>query len=102
MKKGLGILLAVLIAVSISSVSFAMKEHKADAIKGEVTHVDKDMVTVKDEHGKEHQLHIDAHSTKVTPKGHKLAVGDHVDADAEPSGHATSVTVHPAKAKAAH
>lgn len=95
MKKGLTYLLvAGIMTVSLASVSFAMKGH----IKGEVTKIEGDMVTVKDAAGKDHMLHVDKTSTK---KEGDIKVGARVEADADDSGHAKSIKVE-AKKPAAH
>ena len=94
MKKGLTYLLvAGVMMVSLSTVSFAGKGH-GNMVKGEVTKIEGDMVTVKDAKGKEHMLHIDAHATK---KEGEIKVGAHVEADAEANGHAKSIKVGAAK-----
>ncbi len=98
MKRGILYLLAGLIAVTFSTVSFAMEKergHDEDLIKGEITKVDKEMVTVTDEHGEEHMLHVD----KTTKKKGEIKVGAHVMAEATGSGHAKSIEVHEAKAR---
>ena len=95
MKKGLTYLLvAGVLTVSFATASFAMK---SSSIKGEVTKIEGDMVTVKDDHGKEHTLHVDQHATK---KEGEIKVGAHVEADAEANGHAKSIKA--GKSKAAH
>jgi len=87
MKKGLTyLLIAGVMTISLATVSFAMKGH----IKGEVTKIEGDMVTVKDATGKEHMLHVDA---KATKKEGEIKVGAHVEADADKSGHAKSIKV---------
>jgi ribosomal protein S1 len=96
MKKSLSVLFAGMMVVSLATAGFAMKGH--DMIKGEVTKIEGEMVTVKDEAGKEHMLHIDAKSTK---KEGKIEVGAHVEADAEANGHAKSIKVQ-AMGTAAH
>ena len=63
---------------------------KAGHIKGKVTKIAGDMVTVKDAGGKEHMLHVDA---KTTKKGGEIKVGIHVEADSDKSGHAKSIKV---------
>ena len=86
MKKGLTYLLAGLAVVAFSTVGFAMK----GGIKGEITKVEGSMVTVKDDHGEEHMLHVD----DTTKKEGDIAVGAHVEAEATGSGHAKSIMVH--------
>ncbi len=87
MKKGLTYLLAAIAVVGLSTASFAMKEEHGH-ITGKVTKVEGEMVTIKDDHGKEHMVHVDPKSTK---KEGKIAVGAHVEADADDSGHAKSI-----------
>ena len=91
MKKGLTYLLMGLVVVGLSTASFAME--KKGQVAGKVTHVDGAMVTVQDDHGDEHMLHVD-NSTKTTGD---IEVGAHVEAEATDSGHAKSVTVHEAE-----
>ena len=88
MKKGWTYLVAVLAVVAFSTVGFA--GGKGHHIKGEVTKVDGSMVTVKDDHGKEHMLHVDD-TTKQ--EGH-IEAGAHVEAEATDSGHAKSIMAH--------
>ncbi|MEK7286868.1 MAG: hypothetical protein AAB035_06185 [Nitrospirota bacterium] len=90
MKKGLSVLFVGMMVVGLATAGFAGKGH-GNMIKGEVTHVEGDMVTVKDDHGKEHVLHVDAHATK---KEGEIKVGAHVEADAEANGHAKSIKAH--------
>lgn len=92
MKKGLSVLFAGMMVITLATAGFAEKGH--GTIKGEVTKIEGDMVTVKDDHGKEHVLHVDAHATK---KEGKIEVGAHVEADAEANGHAKSIKAHAAK-----
>ncbi|MEK7702638.1 MAG: hypothetical protein AAB317_01570 [Nitrospirota bacterium] len=89
MKKGLSVLFAGMMVVSLATAGFAGKGH-SNMVSGEVTHIEGDMVTVKDDKGKEHVLHIDAHATK---KEGKIEMGAHVEADAESNGHAKSIKV---------
>ena len=102
MKKGLMYLFVGLIAITFSTIGFAMEKkegHDEGHIKGEITKIDGDMVTVKDEHGEEHMLHVD----KTTKKKGDLTAGAHVEAEATESGHASSITVHAmAEPKAKH
>ena len=87
MKKGLTYLLvAGVMTISLATTGFAMKG--GHAIKGEVTKIEGDMVTVKDEHEKEHTFHVDA---KATKKEGEIKVGAHVEVDADKSGHANSI-----------
>ncbi len=101
MKNGLMYLLVGLIAVTFSTLGFAMEKKKGDHdeghIKGEITKIDGEMVTVKDEHGEEHMLHVD----KSTKKKGEIKTGAHVEAEATDSGHAKSITAH-AEEKESH
>ena len=91
MKKGWIYLVAGLAVVIFSTVGFATG--KKGSISGEVTHVEGAMVTVKDDHGKEHMLHVD----DSTKKEGDIVVGAHVEAEATGSGHAKSISVHEEK-----
>jgi len=87
MKKGLTYLLvAGIMTVSFASVGLAMKDHKE--INGVVSKIEGDMVTVTDDHKKDHTFHVDAHATK---KEGEITVGAHVTVDADKSGHANSI-----------
>ena len=92
MKKGLTYLfVAGVMMMSLATAGFAMKDH---AIKGEVTKIEGEMVTVKDAHAKEHTFHVDA---KATKKIGEVTVGAHVEVDADKSGHANSIKVEGVK-----
>ncbi|MBI3358284.1 MAG: hypothetical protein HY037_01645 [Nitrospirae bacterium] len=94
MKKGLTYLLvAGVMVASLATVSFAMKTHEG-MIKGEVTKIDGEMVTVKDAEGEEHMLHVDPESSK---KEGEITVGAMVEADADDKGHAKSIKVEAMK-----
>jgi hypothetical protein len=87
MKKGLTYLfVAGVMTVSLATVGFAMKGH--EAIKGEVTKIEGEMVTVTDAHKKEHTFHVDP---KASKKEGEIIVGAHVEVDADAKGHANSI-----------
>jgi len=88
MKKGWIYLVAGLAVVTLTTVGFA--GGKKGHVGGEVTKVDGAMVTVKDDHGKEHMLHID----DTTKKEGDVVVGAHVDAETADSGHVKSIKAH--------
>jgi len=91
MKKGLTYFLASLAIIAVSTVGFA--GGKKGHIAGEVTKVEGAMVTVKDDHGKDHMLHVDDTTKK---QGH-VEVGVHVEAEVADSGHAKSIMAHEEK-----
>ena len=88
MKKGWIYLVAGLAVVTLTTVGFA--GGKKGHVAGEVTKIEGAMITVKDDHGKEHMLHADDTTKK---EGH-IEVGAHVEAEATGSGHATSIMAH--------
>lgn len=91
MKKGLAYLfVAGVMTLSLATVGFAMKGH----IKGKITKIDGEMITVTDAHKKEHMFHVDATATK---KDGEIKLGAHVEVDADKSGHANSIKVEAAK-----
>jgi uncharacterized protein YdeI (BOF family) len=59
----------------------------AQTVKGEILKVEGDNYTIKDASGKEVRLHVD----KTTKTHGPLKVGDKVEAEATPAGHATSI-----------
>ena len=93
MKNKWTYLMAGAFVIALSTASFAGGGHGVH-IKGEITAIDGEMVTVKDEHGEEHMLHVD----KTTKKTGDLKAGAHVEANATKSGHTTMITVHDMKA----
>ncbi len=93
MKKGLTYLfVAGVMTLSLATAGFAMKGHAG--IKGKVTKIEGEMVTVTDDHKKEHTFHVDA---KATKKEGEIKVGAHVSVDADATGHANSIKVDAAK-----
>ncbi len=92
MNKGLTYVMAGLMVASLATVSFAGKG--GHPIKGEVTKIEGDMVTVTDDHKKAHTFHVDATATK---KEGEIIVGATVEVDADKSGHANSIKVAAAK-----
>ncbi|MBI3803458.1 MAG: hypothetical protein HY282_06815 [Nitrospirae bacterium] len=85
MKKLMMFFVAAMVAFSFATVSFATGDHK---VSGEVTKVEGDMVTVKDDKGKEHKIHTDK-STKTTGD---IKQGAKVDVDMTDKGHATAIS----------
>jgi hypothetical protein len=59
----------------------------AQTVKGEILKVEGENYTIKDASGKEVRLHVD----KTTKTHGSLKVGDKVEAEATPAGHATSI-----------
>lgn len=86
MKRLIMFFVAAMVAFSFATVSFATEGHK---ISGEVTKVEGDMVTIKDDKGKEHKLHTDK-STKTTGD---IKQGAKVEAEMSDKGHATAISV---------
>lgn len=86
MKKIMMFLVAAMVALSFATVSFAGGGHK---ITGEVVKAEGEFVEVKDDKGKTHKLHVDKKSTKQTGE---IKAGAKVEAQADDSGHATSIT----------
>ncbi|MGB3940501.1 MAG: hypothetical protein WBK96_03290, partial [Candidatus Manganitrophaceae bacterium] len=74
MKKLVMLFVAVMVAFSFATAGFASDGHK---VSGEVTKVEGDMVTIKDEKGKEHPLHID----KTTKTSGEVKQGAKVEAE---------------------
>ncbi len=88
MNKGLTyFVVAGVMVASLATVSFAMKDMKG-MIKGEVTKIEGEMVTVKDASGKEHMVHVDP---KASKKEGEIMVGAKVEVDADAKGHANSI-----------
>jgi uncharacterized protein YdeI (BOF family) len=100
LMKGLIAVLAMLFGLGMVSVSNAAdpsapsteKMGKSGSaagqtIKGEVLKVEGENYTIKDASGKEIRIHVD----KSTKTHGPLKVGDKVEAEATPEGHATSV-----------
>jgi hypothetical protein len=96
MKRSISVL-AMLVALGMFSVSNAADpsaqstektgKSASQAIKGEVLKIDGENYTIKDASGKEVRLHVD----KTTKTQGTLKVGDKVEAEATPEGHATSI-----------
>ena len=99
MKRSISVL-AILVALGMISVSYAAdpsaqpteKMGKSGSaagqtVKGEVLKIDGENYTIKDASGKEVRLHVD----KTTKTHGSLKVGDKVEAEATPEGHATSI-----------
>ncbi len=86
MKKFVMFLVAAMVAFSFATTTFASEGHK---VSGEVTKVEGDMVTVKDDKGKEHKLHTD----KTTKMSGDVKQGAKVEAEMTEKGHATAISV---------
>jgi hypothetical protein len=93
MKRSIFVL-AMLVALGMISVSYAadpapMGKSSAGAqtVKGEILKVDGENYTIKDASGKEVKLHVD----KTTKTSGALKVGDKIEAEATPEGHANSI-----------
>jgi hypothetical protein len=90
MKRSIFVL-AMLVALGIISVSYAAdpmgKSSAAQTVKGEILKVEGENYTVKDASGKEVRLHVD----KTTKTSGPLKVGDKIEAEATPEGHANSI-----------
>ncbi len=69
------------------------------SIRGEVTKISGDMVTIKTTEGKMQSFHVDP---KTTKKEGQVNVGAMVSADVNNSGHATSVKVIQGKGMEKH
>lgn len=63
---------------------------RAEMVKGKITKIDGDTVTVKDDKGMEHTIHNDAGTTKRTGE---VKVGAVVEADVTSTGHANAIMV---------
>ena len=90
MKRSISVL-AMLVALGMFSVSNAAdpmgKAGAAQTVKGEILKVDGENYTIKDASGKEVRLHVD----KTTKTSGPLKVGDKIEAEATPEGHANSI-----------
>jgi uncharacterized protein YdeI (BOF family) len=93
MKRSISVL-AMLFALGIISVSYAADPaakstapSAAQSLKGEVLKIEGDNYTIKDASGKEVRIHVD----KTTKTEGALKVGDKVEAQTTPAGHATSI-----------
>jgi hypothetical protein len=93
MKRSI-LVLAMLVALGMISVSYAAdpspmgkSTSAAQTVKGEILKVDGENYTIKDASGKEVRLHVD----KTTKTSGALKVGDKIEAEATPEGHATSI-----------
>ena len=92
MKRSISVL-AMLVALGMISVSYAadpMGKSSASAaqtVTGQILKVEGENYTIKDASGKEVRLHVD----KTTKTHGSLKVGDKVEAEATPEGHATSI-----------
>jgi hypothetical protein len=89
MKRSIFVL-AMLVALGMFSVSYAadpMGKGAAQTVKGEILKVDGENYTIKDASGKEVRLHVD----KTTKTSGALKVGDKIEAEATPEGHANSI-----------
>lgn len=86
MKKIMMFLVAAMVAISFSTISFAGGTHK---ISGEVVKAEGEFVEVKDDKGKTHKLHVDKKMTKQTGE---IKAGAKVEAESDEKGHATSIT----------
>lgn len=86
MKKLIMFFVAAMVAFSFATTSFAGGDHK---ISGEVTKVEGDMVTIKDDKGKEHMVHTD----KSTKMSGDVKQGAKVEAQTTEKGHATMISV---------
>ena len=90
MKRSISIV-AMLVALGMFSVSYAAdpmgKSTAAQTVKGEILKVDGENYTIKDASGKEVRLPVD----KTTKTSGALKVGDKIEAEATPEGHANSI-----------
>ncbi len=86
MKKWIMFFVAAMVAFSFAATTFAAGEHK---MSGEVTKVEGDMVTIKDDKGKEHKVHTD----KSTKMSGDVKQGAKVDVQMTDKGHATEISV---------
>ena len=99
MKRSISVL-AMLITFGLISVSNAAdpsaqstekmgksSASAAQSVTGEILKVEGENYTIKDASGKEVRLHVD----KTTKTHGSLKVGDKVEAEATPEGHATSI-----------
>lgn len=85
MKKLIMFFVAAMVAFSFATTTFASGEHK---MMGEVTKVEGDMVTVKDDKGKEHKIHTD----KTTKMSGDVKQGAKVEVEMTDKGHATAIS----------
>jgi hypothetical protein len=88
MKKWGMFLLAAVVALTFSVSAHAMKEMAGAKVSGEVTAVDGEFVSVKNEKGETQKFHMDK-TTKITGE---LKVGAKAEVE-EHDGHAMSVMV---------
>ena len=86
MKKFIIFFVAAMVAFSFATTTFAGAGHK---VSGEITKVEGDMVTIKDDKGKEHKVHTD----KSTKTSGEVKQGAKVEAETTDSGHATMISV---------
>ena len=99
MKRSISVL-AMLVAIGMFSVSYAAEpsaqspekagksgSSAAQTVKGEVLKIDGENYVVKDATGKEVKLHVNAQ----TKKQGDIKVGDKIEAQADGTGHATSI-----------
>jgi uncharacterized protein YdeI (BOF family) len=93
MKRSISVL-AMLFALGMISASYAADpaakstgSSAAQTLKGEVLKIDGENYTIKDASGKEVRIHVD----KTTKTEGALKVGDKVEAQTTPEGHATSI-----------
>lgn len=86
MKKLIMFFVAAMVAFSFATTTFASGDHK---ISGEITKVEGDMVTIKDDKGKEHKVHTD----KSTKMSGEVKQGAKVEAETTDKGHATAISV---------
>ncbi|MFQ5543081.1 MAG: hypothetical protein ACE5FY_01865 [Nitrospiria bacterium] len=92
MKKVTLFFMVMLLSVSFATIGFSGGDHAgAHVTKGEVVKIEGAMVTVKDDHGKEHSFHVNS----STHTEGKIEVGAHVDVDStkDGGGHANSMKV---------
>ena len=96
MKRSISVL-AMLVALGMFSVSYAAEpsaekagkssSSAAQTVKGEVLKIDGENYVVKDATGKEVKLHVNAQ----TKKQGDIKIGDKIEAQADGTGHATSI-----------
>ncbi len=87
MKKTLWVL--AVMGLSFSLALIGVRVGLADMVKGEITKIAGELVTIKTDKG-ERQVHIDPKGTK---KSGEIKVGAKVEADVTSTGHANSIKV---------
>lgn len=86
MKKLIMFFVVAMVAFSFATTTFASGGHK---VSGEVTKVEGDIVTIKDDKGKEHKVHTD----KSTKMSGEVKQGAKVEAEMTDKGHGIMISV---------